>query len=142
MSWVKITFKNRCKNGIDREEVIERVLWQEGDKRVVEGIVYEHKTLYHRRKKWEDSQQHLIGYHYFILEEKVNGKWKDIEGFQGNIKDKKHYTYFIYNRVPVEVVKHNLTYDRALKLFNKRNGFNFKNEYDKVVAEAKKLILF
>ena len=147
MKWNKLTFRQKWKDEKDMHKVIERVLWQNGNKRVVEGLIYEHKSLYRvwidgiwaYEKEWKDSQQHLIGYHYFILQEKQNGRWKDIEGFQGNIKRRKDYIYLIYNKHPIKGVSYGITYEDGIKLFNERNGFSFKPDLEEVKRKAKEV---
>lgn len=139
MKWNKLTFRQKWKDEKDMHKVVERVLWQNGNKRVIEGLTYEHKTLYYGEIEWKDSQQHLIGYHYFILQEKQNGKWQDIEGFQGNIKRRKDYIYLIYNKKPIEGVSYGITYEDGIKLFNERNGFSFKPDLEEVKRKAKEV---
>ena len=148
--WKKLTFKWRYKDEKEMQRVIERVLWQEGNKRVVEGLIYEHKTLYRKlengkwvyEKEWKDSQQHLIGYHYFILQEKQERRWNDIEGFQGNIKNEKGYIYLIYNKHPIEGISYGITYEEGIRLFNKRNGFDFKPDLEEVKRIAKEVEIY
>lgn len=128
------TFKDSHKGELDKHTVIERVYNLGNDKRIVEGLTLKHQTRDNKTKEFYDSQQHLIGYHYFVLQSKEDGKklYTDVEGFQGRIRDKRHYHYFIYNRSPIEVVKYGLTYGQALNLFCKRNELEIKNNYQRV----------
>ncbi len=133
-SFKEKTFKNSHKGELDRETIIERVYKLGSNNRIVEGLILKHQTRDDETGKFYDSQQHLIGYHYFVLQSKEYGKkrYTDIEGYQGRIKDKRHYHYFIYNKFPIEIVKDNLTYGQALSLFCKRNKLEIKNNYQRV----------
>lgn len=127
-------FKNSHKGELDRETITERIYKLNNNSRIVEGLILKHQTRDDETREFYDSQQHLIGYHYFVLQSKEDGKkrYTDIEGYQGRIKDKRHYHYFIYNKSPIDVVKYHLTYEQALSLFCKRNKLDIKNDYQRI----------
>jgi len=110
----------------DREKFFERVITIDDDHRIAEGVSCEYKVRYKGEDHWEDAQQHIIGYHYFVLQRKVSekegGEWKDIEGFQGNVMRPEEYRYFIYATTPLKKIDENLSYYDAVNLFNERNA--------------------
>ena len=119
---------------IEKERSIERKISIDEHRCVLEGIVYEFKAKYSymSEKGFVGSQQHLIGYHYLILQR--NGE--DVEGFQGNIKNGV-YHYFKYDKTPIVSIKSDMSYKEALALFNKRNRMQIKEDLETVKKEAK-----
>jgi len=133
-SFKEKTFKNSHKETLNRETITERIYKLNNNSRIVEGLILKHQTKDSETGDFYDSQKHLIGYHYFVLQSKEDGKkrYTDIEGFQGRIRDKQHYHYLIYNKSPIESVKDSLTYGQGLNLFCERNKLEIKNDYQRV----------
>ena len=109
--WKMKERKGKAGSGAEwREKRIEREMKLLEGYKILEGFVIEFKEKY-PGEEWKDSQQHLIGYHYFVLTK--NGR--DIFGFQGDVESGK-YSLFRYKK-PIKLLKSNLTYKRARKLF-------------------------
>lgn len=114
--WRMKEFRGAEKSGIPwRQKCIEREMKVGEGYKVIEGFVIEYKEKSPLESEWKDCQQHLIGYHYFVLTK----RGKDVFGFQGNVKDGKYSLYEYNSEPPVELLKSNLTYKQARKLFAK-----------------------
>ena len=134
---------NERSDGITRykEKFFERVIRIDDSHRIVEGVSYECKVKYEVEKHWDDARQHIIGYHYFVLQRKVYEEegedWEDIEGFQGNVARPDEYQYFVYSARPIIKIDENLSYYDAINLFNERNALEIipDNEIRKKALE-------